>query len=249
MKVSIITVCFNSVETIEDTIKSVLTQDCKDIEYIVVDGGSTDGTLEILAKYQSKLSKFISEPDKGIYDAMNKGIRLSTGDIIATLNSDDMYADETIVGQMVEFMQSNDLDAAYGDLVYIDRNNTDRITRFWKTGEYKRGAFCYGWVIPHATFFCRKQVFEKHGYFNEDFQIAADFELMLRFIEKHKINVGYLSKVIAKTRNGGKSNILRGIIRGNWEIIASFRLNGLHLSLWFFIFKPIAKLSQLFLRP
>ena len=250
MKVSIITVCFNSVATIEDTIKSVLTQDCcKDIEYIVIDGGSTDGTLEILAKYQSKLSEFISEPDKGIYDAMNKGIRLSSGDIVAALNSDDVYADETIVGQMAEFVKSNDLDAAYGDLVYIDHNNTNRIMRYSKTGEYKREAFCHGWVIPHPTFFCRRQVFEKYGYFNDKFQIAADFELMLRFIEKYQIEVGYLPKVIVKMRTGGRAGALRGIIRGNWEIIKSFRLNGLCLSPWFFVLKPIMKVSQLLRRP
>jgi len=160
-----------------------------------------------------------------------------------------VYADETIVGQMVEFIQSNGLDAAYGDLAYITPNNSDHITRFWKAGEYKRGAFCYGWAIPHPTFFCRKEIFEKHGYFNKQFQTAADFELMLRFIEKHHIEVGYLSKVIVKMRTGGKANVLRGIVRGNWEIIRSFRLNNLRLSMWFFILKPITKMSQLFRRP
>lgn len=249
MKVSIITVCFNSAETIEDTIKSVLSQDYKDIEYIVVDGGSTDATLEILTKYQSQISKCISEPDDGIYGAMNKGIRLSTGDIVATLNGDDVYADESIVGQMVGFVQNNGLDAMYGDLVYINPNNSNHVTRFWKAGEYKRGAFCHGWVIPHPTFFCRKQVFERYGYFNDKFQVAADFELMLRFIEKHQINVGYLPKVIVKMRTGGKANLLRGMIRGNWEIVRSFRLNNLRLSLWLFVLKPITKMSQLFRRP
>ncbi len=249
MKISITTVCFNSAETIEDTIRSVLSQNYKDIEYIVVDGGSTDGTLDIIEKYRDRIHKYISEPDNGVYDAMNKGIRLATGDIIATLNSDDMYVDETIVSRMVEFIQAWDLDAAYGDLVYIDHNNSDHVTRFWKTGEYRRRAFYYGWVIPHPAFFCRKQVFEKCGYFNDDFRIAADFELMLRFIEKHQINVGYLPEVIVKMRAGGKANVLGGMIRGNWEIIKSFRLNGLRLSPWFFVRKPIAKISQLFIKP
>lgn len=249
MKVSIITVCLNSAETIEDTIRSILSQGYKDIEYIVVDGGSTDGTLEILTKYQAQISKCISEPDNGIYEAMNKGIKSSTGNIIATLNSDDLYANETIVSQMVKFMQVNDLDAAYGDLIYVDRNNTDHITRIWKPGEYKRGAFYYGWAIPHPTFFCRKEIFERHGYFNNRFQVAADFELMLRFIEKHQIKVGHLPKVIVKMRTQGKANILRGVIRGNWEIISSFRLNGLRLSPWFFVLKPITKILQLFKRP
>ena len=249
MKVSIITVVFNGVLTVEDCIKSVRLQTYPDIEHIIIDGGSTDGTLGILAKYHGQISKYLSEPDKGIYNAMNKGIKLSTGDIVATLNSDDVYADETIVGQMVEFMQNNGLDAAYGDLVYVDRNNIDRIARFWKAGVYKKGAFCYGWVMPHPTFFCQKKIFEKYGYFNEQFQTAADFELMLRFIERYQIKVGYLPKLIVKMRAGGKANVLRGIIRGNCEIIRSFRLNALRLSPWFFVLKPVTKISQLFARP
>jgi glycosyltransferase involved in cell wall biosynthesis len=249
LKVSIITVVLNGAETVEDTIKSVLSQSYNDVEYIVIDGGSTDGTLDILTKYHDRISACISEQDGGIYEAVNKGIRLSTGDIVATLNSDDVYADETIIGQMVEFMQNNDLDAAYGDLVYIDHNNNNRITRFWKTGQYKKRAFCYGWVIPHPTFFCRKRFFEKYGYFNEEFQIAADFELILRFIERHQITVGYLPKLLVKMRQGGKANVLTGIIRGNLEIIRSFRLNGLRLSPWFFVLKPIMKMSQLLRRP
>lgn len=248
-KVSIITVCFNSAANIGDTVESILAQDYRDIEHIVIDGGSTDGTLEVLAKYQGGISRCISEPDKGVYDAMNKGIGLSSGDIVAFLNSDDMYANRNIVGEMVKFILSNNLDAAYGDLIYIDRNNTGRITRFWKTGEYKNRAFCSGWVIPHPTFFCRRQIFEKYGYFNKDFQIAADFELMLRFIEKHQINIGYLPKVIVKMRTGGKANTLRGIIRGNLEIIRSFRLNGIRLSPWFFVLKPTAKILQFFIKP
>jgi len=249
LKVSIITVVFNGVKTIEDCIKSVYVQTYPDIEHIIIDGGSIDGTIEIINNHKDKISKFISEPDRGLYDAMNKGIRVSSGDIVATLNSDDMYADKTIVDQMVEFMQSNGLDAAYGDLVYVNQNNTDHVTRFWKPGEYKKGAFRYGWVLPHPTLFCRKEIFERFGYFNDKLQIAADFELMLRFIEKHQIKVGYLPSVIVKMRTGGKANVLRGIIRGNWEIIRSFRLNNLRLSPWLFVCKPIIKISQLFVRP
>jgi len=248
MKISIITVCYNSAETIEATIESVISQDYKDIEYIIVDGGSLDGTLDILKKYRDQIHKYISEPDYGIYDAMNKGINLATGDIVATLNSDDIYADKTIISTMVDYIKSNALDAAYGDLAYIDRDNADHVTRFWKPGEYNKGAFSHGWVIPHPTFFCRKEIYEKYGYFNDKFQVAADFELLLRFVEKHQINLGYLPKLIVKMRTGGKANVLRGIIRGNYEIIRSFRLNDLRLSPWFFIVKPITKISQLFTR-
>jgi glycosyltransferase involved in cell wall biosynthesis len=249
MKVSIITVVLNSAETIEDTIKSVLSQDYEDIEYIVVDGGSTDGTLDIINRYKNKIAKVISEPDNGIYDAMNKGFRSSTGDILATLNGDDLYAEKTVVSRMAKFIYNNALDAAYGDLIYVDRRNTGHVKRFWQPGRYKKGAFAHGWVIPHPTFFCRKEIFERFGYFNDKMQIAADFELMLRLIEKHRIKIGYLPKIIVKMSTGGKANVFRGIIQGNREIIRSFRLNDLPLSPWFFVCKPITKISQLFRKP
>ncbi len=249
MKASIITVCLNSAKTIEDAIQSVLGQSYLDIEYIVIDGGSTDGTLEILEKYNGRIHKCISEPDKGIYDAMNKGIKLSTGDVIAILNSDDIYAKDDVVSEMVEFIQANDLDAAYADLAYISCENPHKVVRLWRPGQYKRGAFYSGWAVPHPTFFCRRKIYKRFGLFNDGFQTAADFELLLRFIEKHRIKVGYLPQIIVKMRTGGKANILRGMIRGNWEIIKSFRRNGLQLSPWFFVRKPITKILQLFIKP
>jgi len=150
---------------------------------------------------------------------------------------------------MVKFMTDSGLDAAYGDLVYVDPDDSDRITRFWKTGEYKERALYYGWAIPHPTFFCRKNVLEKHGCYNKDFQIAADFEIMLRLIEKHRIKIGYLPEVIVKMRTGGRANVLRGMICGNREIIRSFRLNDLRFSPLFFVVKPITKIAQLLRRP
>ena len=246
LKVSIITAVFNGASTIADTIESVIQQDYKNIEYIVIDNQSTDGTIDIVRGYSDHIDTFISEPDQGVYDAMNKGIKLSTGDVIATLNSNDFYASKTIISQIVRFMESNNLDAAYGDLVYVDKNDTEKTIRFWQPGKYKRGAFCRGWVPPHPSFFCRKNIFEKFGYFNAELQIAADFELMLRFIEKHQIKVGYLPKVIVKMRRGGKANVIKGIVKGNWEIINSFKSNGLCISPWFFVLKPIEKIFQLF---
>lgn len=248
MKISIITVCYNSADTIADTIRSVLSQDYQDIEYVVIDGGSKDGTIDILNKYRDNIHKYISEPDKGIYDAMNKGIAMATGDIIAVLNADDFYAAGDVVSKMVELMESKKLDAAYGDLVYVDLKDTSKEVRFWRAGSYKPGAFRKGWVPPHPAFFCRRRVYEKYGSFRKDMKIAADFELMLRFIEKHKIKIGYLSQTIVKMRTGGKANDWKGRICGNIEILKSFKLNNLKPSPLFFISKPLTKISQLFKR-
>lgn len=248
-KVSIITSVLNGADTIADTIESVIQQQYNNIEYIIIDGNSSDNTVPIIRRYGDKVDILVSEPDQGVYDAMNKGIKLARGDIIAILNSDDVYADSTVVGQMVNFMETTLVDAAYSNLVYVDRDDTGRIKRFWNPGEYKKGAFLRGWTIPHPTFFCRREIFDKFGLYNTKFQIAADFELMMRFVEKHKIKVDYLPKVIVKMRTGGKANILKGVIRGNMEIIRAFRINGLHLSPLFFISKPTTKISQLFMRP
>ena len=248
-KVSIITSVLNGADTIADTIESVIQQQYNNIEYIIIDGNSSDNTVPIIRRYGDKVDILVSEPDQGVYDAMNKGIKLARGDIIAILNSDDVYADSTVVGQMVNFMETTLVDAAYSNLVYVDRDDTGHIKRFWNPGEYKKGAFLRGWTIPHPTFFCRREIFDKFGLYNTKFQIAADFELMMRFVEKHKIKVDYLPKAIVKMRTGGKANVLNGVIRGNMEIIRAFRINGLHLSPLFFISKPITKISQLFMRP
>jgi len=229
--------------------RSVLSQDYRHIEYIIVDGGSTDGALDIVNRCADNTVKVISESDDGIYDAMNKGIKLSSGDVIAILNSDDVYINDTVVSEMLDVIAAGNLDAAYADLVYVDRENLDKVVRYWRSGPYKKGAFYYGWVPPHPTFFCKRELFERYGSFRVDYKIAADFELMLRFIEKHQVKIGYLPIPIVKMRTGGKASILQGIIRGNREIVRSFRLNNLRLSPWFFVLKPITKISQLFARP
>jgi glycosyltransferase len=180
MKISIITTCHNSSKTIEDTINSVLSQDYDNIEYIIIDGNSKDDTHKIIAKYKNKISQIVSEPDEGIYDAMNKGIKLTTGHIVGFLNSDDLYASKSTISQVANSMQQNDYEAVYGDLLYVDKKDINKIVRYWQAGNYIKGAFRTGWVIPHPTFFCLKILFDKFGYFNEKFQIAADFELMLR---------------------------------------------------------------------
>jgi glycosyltransferase len=246
MKISIITVCYNSESTIRDTIKSISSQGYDNIEHIVVDGLSADQTLNLIKQCSVAPARLISEPDNGIYDAMNKGIQQATGDVIVFLNADDFYAGDDVVSTMVDFMEINGLDAAYGDLLYIDCQDKSREVRFWEAGKYRPGAFSKGWVPPHPTFFCRREVYEKFGAFRTDMKIAADFELMLRFIEKHKIKVGYLPRTIVKMRTGGAANGWKGRVRGNIEMLRSFRLNGLKLSPLFFINKPVTKILQVF---
>lgn len=245
MKMSVITVVFNNARTIESAIKSVLSQDYSDIEHIIIDGGSTDGTVEIIGKYRDKISHFISEQDNGIYDAMNKGLKLATGDCIAFLNADDFYANANAVSSIMEAFETMNVDAIYGDIVYVDRFDPDKIVRCWKPGEYKKGKFRLGWVPPHPTFFCRRKIYQKYGGYLNSFKIAADFELMLRFMEKYNIRTKYLPEVLVKMRTGGKANNLCGILKGNMEIIKAFHLNQIRLSPLFFLVKPVTKLKQL----
>ena len=204
MKVSIITIAYNSAETIEDTIKSIVTQDYSNIEYIIIDGGSTDKTLSIVDKFKDSITTIISEPDKGIYDAMNKGVQNATGDIVGILNSDDIYADNKVVSRIVEAIGNKD--SIYADLVYVDRDNTDKVTRYWKSGKYRKGIFKKGWMPPHPTFFIKKSCYDQYGTYNLQLKSAADYELMLRMLHKHNISVAYLPEVITKMRVGGQSN-------------------------------------------
>jgi len=215
MSVSVVTVCFNAADTIEHTIRSVLAQQYEHVEHVIVDGGSTDGTLDIVKTFNGRIKKFISEPDRGIYDAMNKGVHLAQGDLIAFLNADDVYASPTVISEVVAAMHADHTDGVYGDLIYLGRRNTNRIVRYWRAGEYQPRAFRSGWVPPHPTFFCRTALYRELGGYDPACRIAGDFELMLRFIEKHRIRVQYIAKPFVYMRAGGRGNTLRGIIQGN----------------------------------
>lgn len=249
MKVSVVTVCFNSAATIEDTIRSVRDQTYESIEHIIVDGGSTDGTQEIVGSYNGRIKKFISEPDRGIYDAMNKGLAQAAGDIVAFLNSDDVYASSTVIDDIVNAMGVNHADGVYGDLVYVRRHDNPRVLRYWCAGEYRPRAFHRGWVPPHPTFFCRMALYRELGGFHPEYRIAGDFELMLRFIEKNGISVRYIPKPLVRMRIGGRANTVRGMLQGNREIADAFRRNGLEFSNLFFVSKFIRKVRQLASRP
>jgi glycosyltransferase involved in cell wall biosynthesis len=220
LKVSIITVCYNSEKTISDTLSSVSSQVRVNIEHIIIDGASNDSTLDIIKQY-SHVAKLISEPDNGIYDAMNKGIAIATGDIVGTLNADDYYANEYVLKDVVDIFTDQTVEACFGDLEYVNQKNTNQVVRYWKSRDYASGLFKSGWMPAHPTFFARKNVYERFGIFNLNYKIAADFELLFRFIEQNKIITKYLPKVLVKMRLGGTTNkSISNIINQNKEIIA-----------------------------
>jgi glycosyltransferase involved in cell wall biosynthesis len=250
MKISIITVVLNNENTIGDAIKSVLSQCYDNIEYIIVDGGSTDDTLGIISKYAKNISRFISEPDKGIYDAMNKGINLATGDVVGVLNSDDFYIDNLVIDKVVRAILEKHVDSSYADAIYVRRNDVDKTIRYWKSNPFSKRQFRIGWMPQHATFFARRCLYEKYGAFRTDLPIAADYELMLRFLYKYGISTTYIPEVLVKIRTGGKSAPNPSIvIRNMLENHKAWEVNGLSTSPITVILKPLLKLPQYFKRP
>ncbi len=247
-KVSIITVCYNSAKTIEDTIQSVVNQTYDNIEYIIIDGLSTDNTLEIVNKYKDKITKIISEKDNGLYDAINKGIGLATGEIIANLNSDDFYIDNNVIADVVVKIEEEKSDTLYANLYYVDALDTNKVVRNWVSGQYKKGMFFKGWMPPHPTFFVRKKVYDQFGKFNLELKSAADYEIMLRFIHKYECSISYLPRVIVRMRIGGVSNVsLLNRLKANREDKKAWLMNDLKPKPYTLIFKPLSKVLQ-FLR-
>lgn len=245
MKVSIITVSYNSERTIEKTIQSVISQDYNTIEYIIIDGKSTDNTIEICKKYANKISIIISEKDNGIYDAMNKGIALASGDIIGILNSDDWYANDHVISDVVNEILKTKADALYGDLIYVNEKNLTKAKRYWKSGKFKKNKFKFGWMPPHPTVFIKKVLYEKFGTFNLTLKSAADYELMLRFFFKNNIIPCYLPKVITIMRLGGKSNAtISNRVKANQEDRIAWKINNLKPNLFTLSLKPIRKIPQ-----
>lgn len=231
MKISIITVCRNSEKYIEDAILSVASQIGVEIEHIIVDGVSTDNTLNIIKRYDEKII-YISEPDQGIYDAMNKGLAMATGDIIGTLNSDDLYMNEHVLQHVAEAFNHRQIDACYADLIYVSQFNVQKVVRYWRSRKYMDGLFKLGWMPAHPTFFARKEVYTKYGSFDLKYKIAADFELLFRFIEQSRIKAEYIPFALVKMRLGGTTNkSFSNIYKQNKEIISILRSNYLNFSL------------------
>ncbi len=246
MRITVITVCYNARDTIRDTIESVQSQTWKDVEHIIVDGGSDDGTLDIIDEYRNGISKLINGPDQGIYHAMNKGIRVATGDVIGTLNADDVYENEQVLEWVASLMDDKEgYEGVYGDLAYVERENLDCFVRFWKAGSYERGAFKRGWMPPHPTFFVKRSVYEKFGLFRTELWTSADYEIMLRFIHRYGIKLAYLPETLIRMRSGGQSNIsLKNRMRAHKEDRLAWEMNGLKKGWLTLVWKPLSKVHQ-----
>lgn len=246
MKISIITVCFNAASTIQDTIDSVANQIYKDIEYIVIDGGSNDGTIDVIKKNSSKINVWVSEPDCGLYDAMNKGLKIASGEIVGFINADDILNSDTTLLDIAEKFNASKVDILYGDLVYCSFNNLENITRVWISGECSTKKFRRGWMPPHLSTYIKLSAYKMYGSYRTDMLIAADYELMLRLMVKHNLPHTYLPKVLARMRQGGLSNSsLRNILLSNIEAYKSWKMNNLSVSPAIILLKPLRKLFQI----
>ncbi|GGZ15448.1 glycosyl transferase [Echinicola pacifica] len=229
MKVSLITACYNSAATLQDTIDSVTRQLYDDIEYIIVDGGSTDGTLDIIRANEGRVDQWISEPDNGLYDAMNKGIRLATGDIVGIINSDDFYHRDDAISKVVECFHTSGKDSVYADVRFVSPENLEKTVRYYSSKKFHHNLFKKGVMPAHPTFFTYHKFFEEFGYYRTDYRIAADFELLLRFLYKNHLSYEYLPLDILKMRTGGVST---QYLKNNWTInqenLRACRHNGVY---------------------
>ena len=245
MKVSLITVTYNSERFLKNAIQSVYHQDYPEIEYIVVDGGSTDQTISIIEQYSSCITKWISEKDNGMYDAINKGMKMATGEIIGILNSDDMLASKDVISKIVACFREQKVDSMFGDLLYVDAEETNKIHRFWKGMTYRRESFNFGWMPAHPTFYVRKEIVEQLGGYKPYYFSASDFELMTRYLYKHRISSHYLPELIVKMRKGGMSNgSLKKRLRANRRDYLALKNNDVPFPLMVSIIKPLRKLPQ-----
>ncbi len=243
LKVSIITAVRNGAATITDCLQSVLRQ-THPVEHIIVDSASSDNTIG-LARAINPAARIISEPDAGVYDALNKGIKTASGDVIGFLHADDFYANDSVIADVVDHLERHNADSCYGDLVYVRKDDTEKVVRYWKSRPYRDGLFQEGWMPPHPTFFVRKAVYDLHGSFDVRFSIAADYELMLRFLEKRKISSVYIPEVLIKMRLGGMSNRgVRNMLLKTAEDYRAWSVNALARRFYTIPLKNISKLLQ-----
>ncbi len=245
MKVTVITVTLNSERFLEDCINSVISQDYQDIEHIIIDGKSTDGTLAIIKKYQGHIARWVSEEDYSMYDAINKGMEMATGDIIGTLNSDDVLASTDVISEIVRSFVQQQVNAVYGDLVYVDQQDLHKVRRVWKGLSFRRSRFKYGWMPAHPTFYFRKKLLETCGYYETHYFTSADYEFMARYLYHFKVSALYIPKLIIMMRRGGMSNgnIFRRL-RANRRDYLAMKKNKIPFAFFVSFLKPLLKLHQ-----
>ncbi|MFZ1453883.1 MAG: glycosyltransferase family 2 protein [Ferruginibacter sp.] len=245
IKVTLITVTLNSEKFLEDAIQSVMAQDYPNIEHIIIDGESTDGTLNIISKYNGHIAKWVSEKDYSMYDAINKGMKMATGDIIGTLNSDDVLASPDVISKIVQCFETKKVDAVYGDLLYVEQDDISKVLRKWKGGEFKRRNFRYGWMPAHPTFYFRSSLLETCGYYETHFFTAADYEFMNRYLYYYKVSAAYVGKLIVRMRNGGMSNSnIFSRLRANRRDYLAMKKNRVPMPFVVSFLKPLIKLHQ-----
>jgi len=251
MRISIVTATWNSAATIADTLASVNTQTHPDVEHIIVDGASTDATLAIVRTEGKRVCTTLSEPDGGIYDAMNKGLKLATGDIVGLLNSDDFLASSDVLGTVAAAFSDPLVDAVYGDLCYVSQHKPGQIVRYWRSGAFRPGAFARGWSPPHPTLYLRRSIYDRFGGFDTSYSLAADVDLMIRFFEVKRLRSKHVSKVFVRMRLGGATNKnVANVVKQNREIWRSLREHGLVASFpGFLIGKVATRALQFIVRP
>ena len=250
MKISVITATYNSGATLRDTIESVLRQTYSDIEYIVVDGASTDNSMDIVREYSPRFGgrmRYVSEPDKGLYDAMNKGLAMATGDVVGILNSDDFYTHEDIIEHVADALTAHpETDAVYGDIHFVNDSDLSRCTRYYTSKHFRRWQMRLGFIPAHPSFYCRREVYEKYGCFDDSYRIAADFELLLRFIFVHRIATEYLPTDFVTMRTGGASTSgFKSYWNGYKEHRRAYRNNGVYSNFIFEGLRYIYKAAEL----
>lgn len=248
MKISVITAVRNGRATLADALDSALAQDYPDLELIVIDGASTDGTQEVIQRYAGRLAHAVSEPDRGIYDALNKGLRLASGEVVGFLHADDRYADERVLSRVAAALADPSVDACYGDLLYVRRDDPGRVVRCWRAGPYQPRRLVWGWMPPHPTFYARRAVYQRLGGFDSGYRIAADYDCLLRFLGAGRIACAYIPEVLVHMRLGGASNrSLRNLAqksREDYRALRHNRIGGLSTVL----LKNLRKLPQFFVR-